>query len=182
MSIFHSILDHFNIFVFSHIHRPMPSFAHAFYFWFSLIFLIGRTLTVCMYAAHVYEQSKLPIHVLRAVPNDSWCLDVQRFSEEVVNHTAALSGMRFFYLTRGLVLSVSVARVWKIRKIVVKFYLGSFMISGGRNDCDIRAGIDSIQSGRRTGTRNVLKLQRRGMECRCTDEYKERGSGVSKSI
>lgn len=89
------------------IHRPMPSFAHAIYFWFSLIFLVGRTLTLCLYAAQIYDQSKLPTQVLRAVPNDSWCLDIQRFSEEVLHHTAALSGMRFFFLTRRLILSVA---------------------------------------------------------------------------
>lgn len=31
----------------------------------------------------------------------------QRFSEEVANDKVALSGMKFFYLTRGLVLSVA---------------------------------------------------------------------------
>lgn len=31
----------------------------------------------------------------------------KRFSEEVTNDTVALSGMKFFYLTRGLVLSVA---------------------------------------------------------------------------
>lgn len=91
--------------------RPMASFAHAFYFWFSLIFLLGRTLAVCLYAAQIYDESKIPIRVLRAVPNTSWCLDVQRFSEEVINHTAALSGMRFFYLTRRLILSVTFQKV-----------------------------------------------------------------------
>lgn len=87
--------------------RQMPSFAHAVYFWFSLIFLIARTLAVSLYPAKIYEESKKPIHVLRSVSHDSWCVEVQRFTEEVVNGTVALSGMQFFYLTRPLILSVS---------------------------------------------------------------------------
>lgn len=87
--------------------RPMPSFAHAVYFWFSLIFLIIRTLAVSLYSAGIHDESKKPINVLRSVPHDSWCVEVQRFSEEVVNGTVALSGMQFFYLTRKLILNVS---------------------------------------------------------------------------
>lgn len=87
--------------------RPMPSFAHAIYFWFSLFFLIARTLALSLYAASIHDESKKPIDVLRAVPHYSWCTEVRRFGEEVVNNTVALSGMRFFFLTRKLILSVS---------------------------------------------------------------------------
>lgn len=80
---------------------------HAIYFWFSLIFLIGRTLAVSLYASSIHDESKRPIYVLRSVPNESWCLDVERFIEEVNNGKMALSGMRFFYLTRTIILSVS---------------------------------------------------------------------------
>lgn len=85
----------------------MPSFVHAVYFWFSLIFLIIRTLAVSLYSAEIHDESKRPINVLRAVPHDSWYTEVQRFAEEVVNGTIALSGLRFFFLTRKLILSVS---------------------------------------------------------------------------
>lgn len=58
-----------------------------------------------MYSSQIYDESKKPIDVLRAVPN--WCTEVRRFSEHVVNDTIALTGMRFFYLTRKLILSVA---------------------------------------------------------------------------
>lgn len=83
------------------------SIPHAIYFWFSLIFLISRTIAVSMYSSEIYDESKKPIYVLRAVPNGNWCTEVQRFSEHVVNDTIALTGMRFFYLTRKLILSVA---------------------------------------------------------------------------
>lgn len=54
----------------------MPSFAHAVYFWFSLTFLITRTLAVSLYAAEINDESKKPTRVFRAVPRESWCLEV----------------------------------------------------------------------------------------------------------
>lgn len=54
----------------------MPSFIHALYFWFSLIFLIVRTLAVSLYAAEINDESKKSIVIFRAVPRESWCLEV----------------------------------------------------------------------------------------------------------
>lgn len=84
----------------------MRSIPHAIYFWFSLIFLISRTLAVSLYSSSIHDESKKPIYVLRAVPNHSWCVEVRRFCEQVVNDTVALTGMRFFFLTRKLILTV----------------------------------------------------------------------------
>lgn len=85
----------------------MRSIAHGVYFWFSLLYLIGRTLAVSLYSADINSESKRPIQVFRAVPRESWCTEVKRFSEDVTNDTIALTGMKFFYLTRSLVLSVA---------------------------------------------------------------------------
>ena len=84
----------------------MPSFMNKVYFWFSLIFLITRTLAVSLYASYIHDESKKPINILRAIPRHSWCKEAYRFSEEVVNDTVALSGMKFFFLTRRLILTV----------------------------------------------------------------------------
>lgn len=89
-----------------HLYSPKSSAAHTVYFWFSLTFLICRTLAVTLYSAAINDESKGPIRVFRAVPKDSWCLEVKRFSDEVTNDIVALSGMKFFHLTRNLVLSV----------------------------------------------------------------------------
>lgn len=87
--------------------RPLPSVAHAVYFWFSLFFLITRTSAFLLFAAAIHDESKRPIEVLRAVPKKSLCTEVERFIEEVVNGTLSLTDMRFFYMTRKLILSVS---------------------------------------------------------------------------
>lgn len=60
-----------------------------------------------LYTASINDESKKPLEVFRAVSQQDWCLEVKRFSEEVANDTIALSGMKFFNLTRTLVLSVA---------------------------------------------------------------------------
>ncbi|KAH8298632.1 hypothetical protein KR018_003288 [Drosophila ironensis] len=87
--------------------NTMPSVAHAVYFYFSLIFLIGRTLAVSLYSASVHDESRLTLRYLRCVPKESWCPEVKRFAEEVISDKVALTGLKFFYLTRKLVLSVA---------------------------------------------------------------------------
>ncbi|KAH8305104.1 hypothetical protein KR059_008940 [Drosophila kikkawai] len=87
--------------------NTMPSVAHAVYFYFSLIFLIGRTLAVSLYSANVHDESRLTLRYLRCVPKESWCPEVKRFTEEVISDEVALTGMKFFHLTRKLVLSVA---------------------------------------------------------------------------
>ncbi|CAG9805825.1 unnamed protein product [Chironomus riparius] len=84
-----------------------PTFAHTFYFWISLSYLIGRTLAVSLYSAGINDASKKPLEVFRSVCREDWCVEVKRFNEEVAHDTIALSGMKFFYLTRKLVLSVA---------------------------------------------------------------------------
>ncbi|EDW19619.1 uncharacterized protein Dmoj_GI13884 [Drosophila mojavensis] len=87
--------------------NTMPSVAHTVYFYFSLFFLIGRTLAVSLYAASVHDESRRPLRYLRCVPKESWCPEAMRFAEEITSDMVALSGMKFFNLTRKLVLSVA---------------------------------------------------------------------------
>lgn len=77
------------------------------YFWYSLVFLVMRTLAVSLYSADINDESKQPLKVFRSVPPESWCLELKRFTSEVSRDVIALSGMRFFHLTRTLVLSVA---------------------------------------------------------------------------
>lgn len=130
--------------------RQMPSLAHAIYFWFSLIFLIARTLAVSLYSAGIYDASKEPIDVLRSVPHGSWSMDVQRFAEEVIHGKVALSGMQFFYLTRQLILSVRNGGRNLSLNECGNYVNGSFCeinILGCRHNCHVRTGLVSILSG-----------------------------------
>lgn len=83
-----------------------PSSVHTIYFWFSLIFLVGRTLAVSLYSAEINDESKKIVEVIRVAPKESWCVELKRFYDEVTYDIVALTGMKFFYLTKRLVLSV----------------------------------------------------------------------------
>lgn len=112
---------------------PMPSVAHSLYFYFSLVFLVGRSLAVSLYSAEIYDESQRPIKVLRCIPMESWCLESKRFSDEVSHDTVALTGMKFFYITRRLVLSVSIWKISMRKKKIINFI-------GCWHHCDLWAG------------------------------------------
>lgn len=67
---------------------------------------MGRTLAVSLYSAQINDESKKIVEVIRVAPKESWCVELKRFYDEVTYDTVALTGMKFFYLTKRLVLSV----------------------------------------------------------------------------
>jgi gustatory receptor len=91
--------------------KSESSLLDGLYLWFSLIFLIGRTLAVCWFASQINDESKKPLKVLRSVHSDYFDLSMKRFTEQLVTEKVALSGMNFFYLTRKLILSVSTSSI-----------------------------------------------------------------------
>lgn len=84
------------------------------YFWYSLFFLIGRNLSVLIFASLVNEAAKQPINILRPFASKSWNMEVQRFLETVRDEVGALSGHKFFYLTRTLILAVNIFDFFKL--------------------------------------------------------------------
>ncbi|XKL60274.1 hypothetical protein PGB90_001290 [Kerria lacca] len=87
--------------------KPMASTWHATYFVYSFSYLVLRTITVSLYAAAVYDQSKQPKSVLFSVPSESYCTEVARLLNQVASDDLALTGCRFFSVTRTLVLTVA---------------------------------------------------------------------------
>ncbi|XP_038116177.1 gustatory receptor for sugar taste 64b isoform X2 [Culex quinquefasciatus] len=77
------------------------------YYRFSLIFLIFRALLMLLTSSHVYVASRKPLEILRAVPMSSWTTSVQRFINEILTIDNALSGHRFFYLKRSVILAMA---------------------------------------------------------------------------
>lgn len=110
--------------------RPQDTVTEAVYFWVTLSFVIMRTILVSLSAARIHDESRKPARVLRAIPNDGYDSEVSgwispflrfadwfflirqadRFLEHVVNTKVGITGLRFFYFTRPLILSV---RQWK---------------------------------------------------------------------
>ncbi|XP_033241095.1 gustatory receptor for sugar taste 64a isoform X2 [Drosophila pseudoobscura] len=77
------------------------------YFWYSLLYLIGRTAFVFLTAADINEESKRGLGVLRRVSSKSWCVEVERLIFQMTTQTVALSGKKFYFLTRRLLFGMA---------------------------------------------------------------------------
>lgn len=94
-------------FLTENIFSSLPFLINYVYFWFSLIYLFGRTLLAQYLAACIHDATNYPLDVLKAVPYEGWCIEVQRFIDQIRSQTMAFSGYKFFYLTRKMILAVS---------------------------------------------------------------------------
>ncbi|XP_039487027.1 gustatory receptor for sugar taste 64a [Drosophila santomea] len=77
------------------------------YFWYSLLYLIGRTAFVFLTAADINDESKRGLGVLRRVSSRSWCVEVERLIFQMTTQTVALSGKKFYFLTRRLLFGMA---------------------------------------------------------------------------
>jgi gustatory receptor len=57
-------------------------------------------------AARIHDESNYPLDVLKSVPYEGWCIEVQRWIDQIRSQTMALSGYKFFYLTRKSILAM----------------------------------------------------------------------------
>lgn len=54
----------------------LPSLIHYFYFWYSIVYLIGRTCIVYLCAASINDESKKPLKIIRLIPTTGLCMEV----------------------------------------------------------------------------------------------------------
>lgn len=85
---------------------PLP-LAQALYFWFSLLYLIARTIIISLCGAEIQDQAKRPLWALRKIKSDYWSNELRRFSEEITNARIGLTGKKLFFINRSLLLSVA---------------------------------------------------------------------------
>lgn len=57
--------------------------------------------------ASVNEESVKPLAVFRTIPGDGWFRQVRRFCSQIQHNSAALSGRNFFFLNRGIIISIA---------------------------------------------------------------------------
>lgn len=81
------------------------------YFWYSMLYLVGRTACVFLTAATINDESKSALSVLRRVSSKNWCVEVERLIFQMSTQTVALSGKKFYFLTRRLLFGVRIALV-----------------------------------------------------------------------
>ncbi|XP_020716145.1 gustatory receptor 5a for trehalose-like isoform X2 [Ceratitis capitata] len=87
--------------------NTMPSVAHFVYFYASLSFLLGRTLAVSLYLSEVNDRSRKPLRIIKLIPKEGYHPEVDRLCHEIGMDTIALTGLQYFNVTRGLVLTVA---------------------------------------------------------------------------
>lgn len=85
----------------------LPYWINYVYFWYSLVYLFGRTLATQYLAALIHDASNQPLSVLKSVPFKGNCVEIDRFIDQIRTQTMAFSGYRFFYLTRKTIMAVS---------------------------------------------------------------------------
>ncbi|XP_008208306.2 gustatory receptor 2 isoform X2 [Nasonia vitripennis] len=84
---------------------------NSIYFFGSFIFLIGRTTAVTLLTARINDQCKLILPILYNCPSVNYCREAQRLQQQIATDDVALTGHRFFSITRNFMLAVAGAIV-----------------------------------------------------------------------
>ncbi|KAH8281278.1 hypothetical protein KR018_007455 [Drosophila ironensis] len=87
--------------------NTMPTSAHAVYFYFSLSFLLSRATAVLLFVSAVNDRARETLRLLRLVPARAYYPEVSRFAGELAGDEVALTGAKFFNVTRQLFLAVA---------------------------------------------------------------------------
>ncbi|XP_021926063.1 gustatory receptor for sugar taste 64f-like isoform X2 [Zootermopsis nevadensis] len=77
------------------------------YFYVSFGYLLLRTIAMALYAASIYDESRVAKEVLYAVPAHSYQVEVHRFLIQVATDNVALTGLNFFPVTRTVLLTLA---------------------------------------------------------------------------
>lgn len=111
---------------------------------------MGRILMMTLFAADINEESRKPAKILRSIPSSGFCSEVSmrrksikqklffiliqanRFLEEVTHSKICLTGMKFFSLTRSLIISVA-GTIVTYEIVLIQFQL--LTPSNERNPC-----------------------------------------------
>ncbi|XP_020278417.1 gustatory receptor for sugar taste 64a-like [Pseudomyrmex gracilis] len=81
------------------------------YFFGSFIFLIGRTVTVTLLTARINDQSKVALPALYTCSASTYNVETERLIYLLTTDDIALTGLRFFSITRNFMLAVAGAIV-----------------------------------------------------------------------
>lgn len=84
-------------------------------------------------ASSIHEESKKPLKVLRSIPTEGWFTETQRFSQQIQNDCIAMSGKKFFYITRRIIISIAGTIV--TYELVLLQFDGDKIVSGMFDPC-----------------------------------------------
>ncbi|CAK9814288.1 Gustatory receptor for sugar taste 64f [Anthophora quadrimaculata] len=114
--------------------NPMRGIIEKIYFGFSFGFLLARTTVVSLCAASIHDESLLPAPILYSVSGSSYSTEVMRFLSQVTTDSICLTGMKFFSVTRSLVLTVA-GTIVTYELVLVQF--NAVQQSGALNSTDV---------------------------------------------
>ncbi|XP_049542684.1 gustatory receptor for sugar taste 64b-like [Anopheles darlingi] len=84
-----------------------PTTTTTVYFWYSLVFLMGRCFLMLFIVSSVSVAASAPLESLRHFPSSNWNLDLKRLCDAAACSDNALSGQRFFFIRRPLILAMA---------------------------------------------------------------------------
>jgi gustatory receptor len=58
-------------------------------------------------SASINDESIKSLSVLRSIPSDGWFPETERISNQIQQNGVALSGKKFFFLTRGIIVTIA---------------------------------------------------------------------------
>ncbi|XP_037024150.1 gustatory receptor for sugar taste 64a-like [Bradysia coprophila] len=89
------------------IFNKLPHFINFIYFWYSFLYLVGRTTGVFLIAASINDAATYPIKFVRRRHTTEWCAELERFGDQISTRAVALSGLKFFFITRSLLFGMA---------------------------------------------------------------------------
>ncbi|KAG8034622.1 hypothetical protein G9C98_007698 [Cotesia typhae] len=87
------------------------SMLNTVYFFFSFAFLLSRTIAVTLFTARINDQSKVALPILYNSTAANYTVEMQRLQFQLTTDEVALTGLKFFYITRNFMLAVAGAIV-----------------------------------------------------------------------
>lgn len=60
-----------------------------------------------VFSSHVNENARKPLSVIRSIPSEGWCEELQRFFEQIKTEANGFSGKGFFLITRKLLFTLA---------------------------------------------------------------------------
>lgn len=114
---------------------PVPFVINSIYFWCSLIYLLARTSAMFFIASSINDESRKPLKILRTIPSEGWFSEAQRFSHQVQSECIAMSGKKFFFITRGIIISIAGTIV--TYELVLLQFNGNAIVSDMFHPCPV---------------------------------------------
>ncbi|KAL7039348.1 hypothetical protein ACKWTF_009882 [Chironomus riparius] len=115
---------------------PHPYLINKIYYGLSAMFLINRTLMMCLIAASISDESVKPLVIFRTIPSNGWTQQLQRLSKQIQRKSVALSGRHFFTLTRQIIISIT-GTIITYELVLIQFD-GDKILPGMFNPCGER--------------------------------------------